>query len=97
MWVADVLDDKLYAYRMSNKEPDSAKDFDTLIAAGNENPQGLWSDGTTMWVADGGDGKLYTYRMPDRTPVSARDFETLSAAGNGNPRDIWSDGGHHCG
>ena len=30
----------------------SDKDFDTLRAAGNRNPTGIWSDGTTMWVAD---------------------------------------------
>ena len=27
-------------------------DLDGLIAAGNRNPIGVWSDGTTMWVAD---------------------------------------------
>ena len=28
------------------------RDFDTLRAAGNRNPTGIWSDGMTMWVAD---------------------------------------------
>ena len=27
-------------------------DFDTLLAAGVTDPEGLWSDGATMWVAD---------------------------------------------
>ena len=34
---------------------DSSKDFDTLKAAGNENPTGIWSNKTTMWVVDATD------------------------------------------
>ena len=47
-----------------------AKDFDTLIAAGNEDPRGIWSDGTTMWAADYSDDKIYAYSMStkERTP-----------------------------
>ena len=52
MWVADIVDEKIYAYSMSTKARDSAKDFDTLKAAGNTDPQGIWSDGTTMWVVN---------------------------------------------
>ncbi len=28
------------------------EDFNTLSNVGNNNPQGIWSDGTTMWVAN---------------------------------------------
>ena len=42
---------------------DRFKDFDTLISAGNGDPEGIWSDGTTMWVADGVDEKIYAYSM----------------------------------
>ena len=39
MWVADSQDDaKIYAYNMSTKARDSAKDFDTLSAATNYSP-----------------------------------------------------------
>ena len=38
-----------------------AADFDTLMAAGNHYPQGIWSDGTAMWVADFIDEKIYAY------------------------------------
>ena len=31
------------------RDPD--EDFDTLDDAGNDSPEGIWSDGTTMWVA----------------------------------------------
>ena len=92
MWVADFADDKLYAYRMSDRSRDSGKDFDTLSAAGNGSPVGIWSDGTTMWASDFADGKLYAYRMSDRSRDSGRDFDTLSAAGNKFPEGIWSDG-----
>ena len=85
MWVADFADDKLYAYRMSDRSRDSGKDFDTLSAAGNGSPVGIWSDGTTMWASDFADGKLYAYRMSDRSRDSGKDFNTLSAAGNKFP------------
>ena len=90
MWVADFEDDKLYAYRMSDRSRDSGRDF-TLDAA-NGSPVGIWSDGTTMWASDFSDGKLYAYRMSDRSRDSGKDFNTLSAAGNKFPEGIWSDG-----
>ena len=37
------------------------KDFDTLKAAGNIAPTGIWSDGKTMWVTDSSDDKIYAY------------------------------------
>ena len=48
IWVADWNEEKIYAYTLETGARDSAKDFDTLIAAGNTEPIGLWSDGTTM-------------------------------------------------
>ena len=59
MWVADACDfrsavGKIFAYDMATKQRDSAKDFNTLTAAGNDAPAGIWSDGTTMWVVDAG-------------------------------------------
>ena len=92
MWVTDWNDDKLYAYKMSDKSRDAAKDFNTLQAAGNTDPIGIWSDGTTMWVANLGDDKVYAYKMSDKSRDAAKDFNTLQAAGNENVRDIWSDG-----
>ena len=68
------------------RDPD--KDFNTLSAAGNYFPYGLWSDGITMWVSDYSDDKLYAYDMATRARDPGRDFNTLSAY----PRGIWSDG-----
>ena len=67
-------------------------DFDSLYAAGNRVPTGIWSDGTTMWVAEDDDEKLYAYRLSDGSRDSAKDFDTLKESGNTNPSEIWSDG-----
>ncbi len=67
MWVADYVDNKLYAYNLSTKSRDSSKDINTPRAAGNEAPYSMWSDGTTMWVLDSGnagDDKIYAYDAP---------------------------------
>ena len=45
-----------------------ARDFNTLIAAGNGNPGGIWVTTTTMWASDRGDGKIYSYNMPVIAP-----------------------------
>ena len=70
-----------------------AKDFDTLSAAGNNDPQGIWSDETTMWVADyQDDSKIYAYNLSTKARDSSKDLAILSTAGNNNPTGIWSDG-----
>ena len=68
------------------------KDIDGLSAAGNDDPEGIWSDGTTMWVADETDEKLYAYDLASGARVPGKDFDSLDAAGNGDPEGIWSDG-----
>ena len=64
----------------------------SLFNAGNHEPQGLWSDGTTMWVADATDDKLYAYDLFSKARVPGKDFDGLKAAGNEDPSGIWSDG-----
>ena len=71
---------------------DPAKDFDTLKAAGDDDPRGLWSDGVTMWVADTGDDRIFAYDMITKARDPAKDYGTLRLAGNIAPRGIWSDG-----
>ena len=100
MWVADSglnavglpVNPKLYAYNLAMKEREPSKDFDTLIAAENIYPRGIWSDGTTMWVADYYDSKLYAYNLSTKERDPAKDFDSLVAAGNTGPSGIWSDG-----
>jgi len=73
MWVADWEDDNIFTYKMSDKSRDAAKDFDTLNAAGNNKPRGIWSDGTTMWVVDSQDKeeKIFAYRLSDAAVLSS--------------------------
>ena len=72
---------------------DPAQDFDTLSAAGNTSPLGIWSDGITMWVVNRfGVKKIYAYSMTTKTRDHGKDFDTLEAAGNNGPQSIWSDG-----
>ena len=66
-------------------------DFDTLTAAFNENPTGIWSNGATMWVADWQDSKIYAYRMSNKQRDPGKDFDSLDAS-NTQPLGIWSNG-----
>ena len=70
----------------------ASEDFDTLLAAGTSNLQGIWSDGTTMWVSDSDDDKIYAFSMATKARDAGKDFDTLKDAGNTNPSGIWSDG-----
>ena len=70
----------------------AAKDFNTLNAADNDYPTGIWSDGTTMWVADSQDDKLYAYNLSTSAREEAKDITSLDTAGNTSPDGIWSDG-----
>ncbi len=75
------------------------KHFNTLHAAGNLLPRGLWSDGDTMWVVGAPkwwvvgapDAKIYAYDMATKAHKPTEDFNDL-ATGNAAPRGIWSDG-----
>ena len=94
MWVVDNSDNKIYAYDLETKAYEASKDFDTLSAAGNNDPGGLWSDGITMWVVDDGDDRIYGYDLSTKAYEVSRDFHPsrLGSAGNNNPRGLWSDG-----
>ena len=91
---------KLFAYNMATKQRDSGKDFNALDAAGNDNPTGLWSDGSIMWVVDHSDEKVYAYDMDTKARVPSEDFNNLyriNIDGEADEQDakpfgIWSDG-----
>ena len=70
--LAAWTDDKIFAYNLSTKARAPDNDFNTLIAAGNENPSGLWSDGTTLWVTDNYYDRIYAYRMPSQPAAKAQ-------------------------
>ena len=80
---------------LEDVERDSALDFSGLDTATNNNPYGVWSDGTTMWVTDSIDDKLYAYKTnPGQADHGAQETakEFDLDADNGSPRGIWSDG-----
>ena len=69
-------------------------DFDTLLAAGVTDLEGLWSDGATMWVADDRDPleRLFAFALDTKLRDPGKDFDTLAAVWNTIVRGIWSDG-----
>ena len=68
----------------------AADDLDTLRAAGNTAPTGVWSNGTTLWIADSTDAKIYAYTLADGARDSSKDI-TLHEDNSG-PVGIWSNG-----
>ena len=75
-------------------EWNAAKDFNTLDAAGNDSPTGIWSNGTTMWVGDATDWKIYAYDAS--TTARDRDKEwsrsEITVTNSYLFTDFWSDG-----
>ena len=83
MYVADPADDKVYAYKMSNRSRDRAREFD--LDAENGDPRGIWADAAnrfdakTFYVADHIENKLYVYTV---TPADIDGPVLLSAVVN---------------
>ena len=103
MWVVSndpnpAINDKIFAYHMSNMSRYPGKDF--VLHTENNNPTGIWSNHTTMWVADKSTSSLgdriYSYRMSDRTYDGTEDFTNTvlnnAPKGNHEPFGIWSNG-----
>ena len=65
-------------------------DLDTLRAAGNTEPSGIWSNGTTVWIADVSNAKLYAYSQADGARDGDKDIALSGAIMV--PTGIWSDG-----
>ena len=91
MWVADIDDLKIYAYRLNDGEPDFNKEIDTLAPRQNLDPRGIWSDSTTMWVADHTESRVYAYRLSNGQRDANK--EIILRDGNHAPGGIWSHGG----
>ena len=73
---------------MTTGAHDATKDIS--LHADNSDPQGIWSDETTIWVVDDDDDKLYAYTMATGARDATKDISLL--ANNGDPAGIWSDG-----
>ena len=88
IWVNDINDYRLYAYRLSDGIRQTSREFD--LHTDNDSPASIWSDGLTMWVADNTDHKLYAYSLDGGVRQESREFDLDS--GNTEPRGVWSDG-----
>ena len=92
MWVVDDVDDKVYAYALSDGARDESQEFD--LHTDNGDPRGIWSDETTIWVADDDDDKLYAYTLSGGHATRAKSSPctpttaTLQASGRTGQR-IW--------
>ena len=58
------------------------------LDVGNDNPNGLWSDGSALWVSDEVDNKLYAYTLwgqrksgEDKTVASSIDLDGIGSDG----------------
>ena len=69
----------------------TASEINTLAAAGNTLPQGIWANNTHVYVTDGRAAKVFAYARNTGAHDASRDFDTLAAAGNNNPSGVWSD------
>ena len=61
---------------------DSGKDI--TLASGNDNPTGIWSDGTTMWVMQYQGSKVFAYNLSNSSRDSAKDITVSSNITLGN-------------
>ena len=66
LFIADHVDDKIYAYTLSDRTRDDDKNLD--LDAANTDPEGLWFDGRVLWVVDDADDTLYVYDLPGAQP-----------------------------
>ena len=64
MWVADHVDDKLYAYEMHPPPREHLPERDVNGITGN--PAGIWSDYARMYVLDSVDKTINGYSLPKR-------------------------------
>ena len=64
--------------------------LDLELASGNQNPRGMWSDGTTLWIAndeEGDNNRIYAYALPAGTYLPEKTF-TLSALSHTAPGGV---------
>ena len=67
-----------------------AEDFNTINAAGIAQPEGIWSDGTTMWVMPWQGTKIHAFDMATKARDSSKDITIKS--GLNHALGITSDG-----
>ncbi len=76
------------AFTVTEGGPSGYPDFS--LDAFNEEPNGMWSDGTTMWVVEWNTNQVFAYSLSDGSRDSGSDITLHS--GHTAPSGIWSDG-----
>ncbi len=84
LWIADFIDNIVYAYNAADGTRDAASDFD--LDSDNKLPFGITSLGGKLWVGDASDGQVYAYNAADGTRDAASDFDLDSK--NDDPTGI---------
>ena len=78
---------------MATKLRKPAEDFNTLVAAGNDYPAGIWSDETTMFVLDEIDRHIYAYDMTTKErDTDEEEVYKNKLDSNEDYGDLWYDG-----
>ena len=67
----------------------AGSDLNGLVAAGNNTPQGIWGDSSTIWVVDAGADSVYAYNR-DGTRDTTKEFDLHSD--HDRPYGAWSNG-----
>lgn len=104
MWVTDSANNKIYAYKMSDKSRDQDKDISLEpLVESNTLSDGIWSDVDTLWIAndddDDNNDKIFAYKLNKEASLytidcreETEEFNTLIAANNENLAGIYSNG-----
>ena len=77
----DYRSQKIFAYDMDTKRRVPIEEFDTLIAAGNRSPNGIWSDGATLWVGKLGSRKDFRLRPEEQGTDPISGFRYIAGGG----------------
>ena len=84
----------IFAYTLLDGMPDADKDITPHHA--NNDPRGIWSDGTTMWVVQtSGARHIYAYTLADGMRDAGKDIKLRPA--NANPSPASGRTGRPCG
>ena len=67
----------------------AGSDLNGLVAAGNNTPQGIWGDSSTIWVIDETDSFVYAYSQ-DGSQDTTKEFDLH--ADHDRPYGAWSNG-----
>ena len=87
MFVTDSEDDKVYAFKLSDKSQDSSKNIS--LDSENADPEGLWFDGRVLWVVDDADDRVYVYDLPGAQPGNNR-ADGVPGVRTPTSKDVWT-------